>query len=526
MNDTTEQFQAAFFDESLEALDAMESGLLQMDAGDANADRINTIFRLAHSIKGNAGMLGFTPVASFTHLLESLLAQVRANQRGFTQPVADALLLAVDALRNMMIDLRTGHGQATLSSDVMREQLLALISEVPAQAAPVHAPASAPTCNTAHATGQWLIRFSARESLLIAGIDPVQLFADVSALGPLQATADTAGLPALADLNPSVCHLRWELHLQTAAPQDSIELLFDWAENHCDLVITQLPALVQAAADPHTAEQDAASVRMPLAKVDAVQLALNRVTSAEAQLQSEVSALAGGAAEGVRFGMTQLQLQLRQLQEEVRRLRMLPVGTLFGRFPRLVRDAGALLGKQIRLTTGGDDTELDRAILERLGDPLLHLVRNCIDHGIELPQLRVAAGKPAEGHVHIEVAASAGLVVIEVSDDGKGLDSHRILDKARARGLPQAQAELTEQQVHELIFLPGLSTIDVATDLSGRGVGMDVVRCNVETLGGSIELQSKPGMGTRFTLCLPIAVDGQIMGESVADGLLQLRHSA
>jgi two-component system chemotaxis sensor kinase CheA len=221
-----------------------------------------------------------------------------------------------------------------------------------------------------------------------------------------------------------------------------------------------------------------------------------------------------------------VELQLRQLQEEVRRLRMLPVDTLFGRFPRLVRDAGASMGKQIRLTTGGNDTELDRSILERLGDPLLHLVRNCIDHGIELPQVRVAAGKPAEGHVHIEVAASAGLVVIEVSDDGKGLDSHRILDKARARGVLQTQTELTEQQVHELIFLPGLSTVDVATDLSGRGVGMDVVRCNVETLGGSIELQSTPGKGTRFTLCLPIAVDGQIMGESVADGLLLLRHSA
>jgi two-component system chemotaxis sensor kinase CheA len=205
---------------------------------------------------------------------------------------------------------------------------------------------------------------------------------------------------------------------------------------------------------------------------------------------------------------------------------MLPVGTLFGRFPRLVRDASAVLGKQIRLTTGGDETELDRAILERLGDPLLHLVRNCIDHGIETPEQRTAAGKPAQGHVHIEVAASAGMAVIEVSDDGKGLDTRRILDKARTRGLSQALGELSEQQVHELIFLPGLSTVDVATDLSGRGVGMDIVRCNIEALGGSIELQSEPGQGTRFTLCVPIAVDGQIMGEAVADAMLQQRYGA
>jgi len=383
-----------------------------------------------------------------------------------------------------------------------------------------------PACNTTDATGHWLIEFSARESLLITGIDPAQIFTDLSALGPLQVTPDISRLPTLAELNPSVCYIGWELNLQTDALQDSIELLFDWVANHCDLVITQLPALVLAAPETQNTEQDAASVRMPLGKIDAVQLALNRVTSSEAQLQIQFSQLATGAGEGMRLSMTQLQLQLQQLQEEVRRLRMLPVDTLFGRFPRLVRDAGALLGKQIRLTTGGNDTELDRSILERLGDPLLHLVRNCIDHGIELPQVRVAAGKPAEGHVHIEVAASAGLVVIEVSDDGKGLDSHRILDKARARGALQAQTELTEQQVHELIFLPGLSTVDVATDLSGRGVGMDVVRCNVETLGGSIELQSVPGKGTRFTLCLPIATDGQIMGESVADGLLQLRQSA
>jgi two-component system chemotaxis sensor kinase CheA len=515
------QFHAAFFDESLEALDAMESGLLQMDAGNAKSDRINTLFRLAHSIKGNAGMLGFTPVASFTHTMESLLAQVRANQRPFSQPVADALLLAVDALRNMVVELRHGRGPTTLSSDAMREELKTLINELPAQAAVIQAAVALKACSTANTTNQWSIRFSARESLLDAGIDPVQLFADLSALGPLQVTSDTSRLPTLAELNPSVCHIGWELHLQTDAPQDSIELLFDWAERHCDLIITQLPA-----PEAQNTEQDAASVRMPLAKIDAVQLALNRVTSSEAQLQTQFSRLAAGAGEGMRFGLTQLQLQLRQLQEEVRRLRMLPVDTLFGRFPRLVRDAGASMGKQIRLTTGGNDTELDRSILERLGDPLLHLVRNCIDHGIELPQVRVAAGKPAEGHVHIEVAASAGLVVIEVSDDGKGLDSHRILDKARARGVLQTQTELTEQQVHELIFLPGLSTVDVATDLSGRGVGMDVVRCNVETLGGSIELQSTPGKGTRFTLCLPIAVDGQIMGESVADGLLLLRHSA
>ena len=530
MNIPLQQFQVAFCDESLEALDAMEADLLQLDAGSADSSTINTIFRLAHSIKGNAGMMGYPAIASFTHTMESLLDQVRGKHRSFSQPVADALLMGVDVLRSMVDDVRHGRQSPALGSDALREELQALIDETPSPSPVVADCASARSAPApiAAPTGQWLIQFSARASLLIAGKDPIGLFADLSALGPLEVTADLTLLPSLAELDPRACYLRWELRLQSDAPQDSIELIFEWAEADCQLVITELPALVvpASAADGAAGEAHAASVRVPLAKIDTVQATLTQLTAAEVALQSWLAPLSGPAVDGLRLGLSQLHLHMKQLHEDVRRLRMLPVGTVFARFPRLVRDASAVLGKQIRMTTGGDQTELDRAILERLGDPLLHLVRNCIDHGIELPAQRVAAGKSAQGHVHIEVAASAGLAVIEVSDDGKGLDAARILDKARSRSLPQAQGELTEQQVHDLIFLPGLSTVDVATDLSGRGVGMDIVRCNVEALGGSIELHSQPGKGTRFTLCVPIAADGQIMGEAVADGLLHVGYGA
>ena len=526
MNTDLAQFRIAFCDESQEALDAMEAQLLQLDAGAVDPATVNTIFRLAHSIKGNAGMLGLSRITALTHTMESLLDQVRGQRRPFTQPVADALLMGVDELRGMVTDLRQGTRSAALSQDALQLQLQALVDALPVAAAPGAVARATPAPVPQDDSGHWLIQFSARPSLLIAGKDPAGLFADLSALGPLQVTADLSALPALGDMDPRVCHVRWTLHLQSNAPRDSIELIFEWAEGDCELSISPLPAPAPQPAEPVMAEVDVASVRVPLAKIDAVQATLARVGQAEASLQTWLDALSGPAADGLRLGLDEMHLHLRQLHEDVRRLRMLPVGTLFGRFPRLVRDAAAALGKRIRLTTGGEQTELDRSLLEHLGDPLLHLVRNGIDHGIEPPAQRQAAGKDPEGHVHIEVAASAGLVVIEVSDDGRGLDRGRILDKARAHGLVGATDSLTPQQIDELIFKPGLSTVDVATDLSGRGVGMDVVCCNVRALGGSIELHSEPGKGTRFTLCFPIAVDGQIMGAPVADGLLQWRYGA
>jgi two-component system chemotaxis sensor kinase CheA len=219
----------------------------------------------------------------------------------------------------------------------------------------------------------------------------------------------------------------------------------------------------------------------------------------------------------MRSGLAQLEGNIRELQESVMRVRMLPVGSVFSRFPRLVRDLSTRLGKQIRLQITGEQTELDKTVLEKIGDPLVHLVRNSIDHGIEMPDARVASGKPAEGTVHLNAFHKGGAITLEVSDDGKGLDKHRLLEKAISKGLVEPNAQLTDEQIHDLIFLPGFSTAAQTTDLSGRGVGMDVVRRNIKELGGSIELRTEPGKGTRFQITLPLTL-AIVDGQSVAVG--------
>ncbi|HVC31256.1 MAG TPA: chemotaxis protein CheA, partial [Steroidobacteraceae bacterium] len=237
----------------------------------------------------------------------------------------------------------------------------------------------------------------------------------------------------------------------------------------------------------------------------------------QAMLSQVGAQFAGPGAENLRAGLAQLERNTRELQESVMRVRMLPISFVFSRFPRMVRDLAQRLGKQIELQLTGEQTELDKTVLEKIGDPLVHLVRNCIDHGIESPQARVAAGKPAEGTVHLDACHRGGNIAVEVSDDGGGLDKDRILAKARARGVVGSDGGLTDAEIYDLIFIPGFSTADKTTDLSGRGVGLDVVRRNVKELGGKVEVKSEPGRGSRFTITLPLTL-AIVDGQSVAVG--------
>jgi two-component system chemotaxis sensor kinase CheA len=237
----------------------------------------------------------------------------------------------------------------------------------------------------------------------------------------------------------------------------------------------------------------------------------------QAMLSQLGSHFDGPEAEKLRAGLAQLERNMRELQESVMRVRMLPISFVFSRFPRMVRDLTQRLGKQIELKLTGEQTELDKTVLEKIGDPLVHLVRNSIDHGIESPEARIAAGKPAEGTLHLDAYHRGGNIAVEVSDDGGGLDKDRILAKARARGLVGPNDSLTDSEIYELIFIPGFSTAEKTTDLSGRGVGMDVVRRNVKELGGKIDVRSEPGRGSRFTITLPLTL-AIVDGQSVAVG--------
>jgi two-component system chemotaxis sensor kinase CheA len=567
------QFHDAFFEESFEALDSMEAALLKLDIGSPEPELINTIFRVAHSIKGGSATFGFSEIASFTHSLETLLDELRSATMPVTVALSDLLLKSVDVMRAMLravqakqpIDSqRVSDLQFDLEVAIAKksETVLPAVAAAPPAAVPV-AIAGGATSDSAAPIAPWRIRFQPYRELLARGNDPLRMLRELAELGELRVRVDAQMLPPLTEINPGDCYLAWSLELAGEVTQESIRQVFEWAEGDCELTLERLPddrpdpmpEAEAASPAPAPAEEpahpsaalapapsvgppapsspaapapsradapkpdapgsglgDSGSIRVSVEKIDELMNTVGELVITQAMLSQLGAHFEGAEAEKLRAGLAQLERNMRELQESVMRVRMLPISFVFSRFPRMVRDLTQRLGKQIELKLTGEQTELDKTVLEKIGDPLVHLVRNCIDHGIESPQARIAAGKPAEGTVHLDACHRGGNIAVEVSDDGAGLDRERILAKARARGLVGPNDTLTEAEIHELIFQPGFSTAEKTTDLSGRGVGMDVVRRNVKELGGKVEVRSEPGRGSRFVITLPLTlaiVDGQ-----------------
>ncbi|MGH8150749.1 MAG: chemotaxis protein CheA, partial [Steroidobacteraceae bacterium] len=372
----------------------------------------------------------------------------------------------------------------------------------------------------------------------------LRMFRELAALGSLEVTTNALELPALAELDPQACRLAWAIELSGSTTEEAIREVFDWATGESDLAVRCLPGGTEGgdssqpdsstpaapdapvkASPPRVAEihgkpdspgitgiGDSGSIRVSVEKIDELMNTVGELVITQAMLSQLERSLEGPASAQFRTGLAQLERNMRELQESVMRVRMLPISFVFSRFPRMVRDLAQRLGKHIELKLTGEHTELDKTVLEKIGDPLVHLVRNSIDHGIERPEARVAAGKPETGVVHLDACHRGGNIAVEVSDDGGGLDKERILAKARERGLIGTGDTLSDDQVHDLIFLPGFSTADHTTDVSGRGVGMDVVRRNIKELGGKIEVRTERGRGSRFIITLPLTlaiVDGQ-----------------
>ncbi|HTE42384.1 MAG TPA: chemotaxis protein CheA, partial [Steroidobacteraceae bacterium] len=379
-------------------------------------------------------------------------------------------------------------------------------------------------------THRWRVDFRGLPQLFVHGNDPLRMLRELSELGRLESSVDFGQLPKLSDLNPENCYLSWQLFLTSEVTREVVASVFDWAEGDCELKIAgHVPqfaaahkqeaatARVSGSNDPvvevvrATAGGDSSSIRVSIEKIDELMNAVGELVITQSML-SQVGAREANGNAVLRAGLLQLERNVRELQENVMRVRMLPISFVFSRFPRMVRDLSQRLGKQVELKVTGDQTELDKTVMERIGDPLTHLVRNCVDHGIEKPDVRIAAGKSPIGTVHLEAYHKGGSIIVEVSDDGGGLNKQKILEKARARDLIGATDTLTDEQVYDLVFMAGFSTADQTTDISGRGVGMDVVRRNVKELGGNIELRSEAGLGSRFIINLPLTlaiVDGQ-----------------
>ncbi|MEZ5498483.1 MAG: chemotaxis protein CheA [Steroidobacteraceae bacterium] len=551
------QFHAAFFEESVEALDSMEAALLKLDVGTPDAELINTIFRVAHSIKGGSATFGFKEIASFTHSLETLLDELRGQRLDVSQSLLDLLLKSVDVMRGMLSATQTQQPiDAQLAADVQFDIELAINARPQPKSEAGEQPMTAvPEKDATPAQAGWSIRFSPWPELLANGNDPLRIIAELEALGSVSVHADLSRLTALADLAPDNCLLQWVIEVRSEVTREVIEQVFEWAEGECSLVIEALaagheagaakvavsaaaaaaidpgPAVAETvttaaaaiaspasqakpapAAKPPAANADAGSIRVGIEKIDELMNTVGELVITQSMLTQLALKAEGPMMDRMREGLAQLERNMRELQDSVMRVRMLPISFVFSRFPRMVRDLAQKLGKSVELKITGENTELDKTVMEKIGDPLVHLVRNSIDHGLELPADRQAAGKPSTGTVSLNAFHRGGNIVIEVSDDGRGLAREKILAKARARNLVGANDVLTDAQINELIFMPGFSTVDQATDVSGRGVGMDVVRRNISELGGAVELRSETGKGSCFTISLPLTlaiVDGQ-----------------
>jgi len=573
------QFYQIFFEEAGENLDQMEQMLLDLDLSAANDEELNGIFRCAHSIKGGSATFGFSDVAELTHQMESLLDRLRRHELQPIPQMVDVLLESADASRSLLARHQAGgHGDAVSTTELVRRisELAAggVPSEAPAPApapAPVPVPpppppAPAPTPAPVPAAAAAPVAGGARA--LEIHIGPLERLEQADAIKEL--FRDIPGLGSIADIPPAQPGMR-SFAVQTTSTDDDLLDLFAFhvskeqvsiraaggadaapdealePEEHAVALapgeapygffedspgapgaaapVPAAPAPTAAtavaarapAAEPKAvsqAQMESTTIRVAVNKVDQLINLVGELVITQAMLAQNSRGLDAAANQQLLAGLADLDRNTRDLQESVMSIRMIPMSIVFNRFPRMLRDLANKLGKKVDFVTHGEATELDKSLVEKITDPLTHLVRNSCDHGIEMPEDRLAAGKPEHGTITLSASHQGGSIVIEVRDDGKGLSREKILRKARERGLDVSD-QMTDAEVWNLIFAPGFSTADVVTDVSGRGVGMDVVKKNIAALNGSVEIDSAEGFGMRVAVRLPLTLaimDGMSVG--------------
>lgn len=545
-----------FRQEAADLLVQLEAALLDLEDHPHDVALVDKAFRALHTIKGSGAMFGFAAVAEFTHHLETAFDQVRTHQRPVSAPLISLTLDSLDHIRGLI------EAPETIDTAKGAELLEALRGIGGPATETVAVPPPANREPTGPAT--WRIRFKPGPDVIVFGTNPLLLLKELSRIGDCTATPLADSVPPLEELDPHRCYMAWDILLTTDRPRVDIEDIFLFVADDSQLSIERLGEMPDTdkrvgdilveRGDVHP--QDVTEALTKQKKIgallvddgktspDRVDSALAeqqhvreraRVQQTEAQtvrvqadrldsLMDQVGELVIAQARLRQLAGLSTDLNMRALAEEIERLsadlrdttmsiRMLPIGTLFGRFRRLVRDLSQSLGKQVALTTAGEDTELDKTVIESLNDPLVHLIRNALDHGLEDAETRLAHGKPAEGRVHLSAVHSGAHVLITVSDDGRGLDRAAIRAKAEERGLIAAGAPLADNELYNIIFEPGFSTAASVSSVSGRGVGMDVVKQAITTLRGSIDVTSTPGQGAAVTLKLPLTL-------AIIDGLL------
>jgi two-component system chemotaxis sensor kinase CheA len=562
------QFYQVFFEEAGENLELMEQKLLELNVDAADDEEMNAIFRCAHSVKGGAATFGFSDVAALTHQMETLLDKLRRHELTPTSAMVDVLLAAGDALK---AQLAVHQGSASTAPDT--SELLARIramaeGQAPAAVAKAPAPQTAPTSSTLKSMPVPKATTRAIE-LVVGPLDKPEtadalseLFKEIEDLGTIEPldggrAADgmrrfrvvtTTSDSELLDL--FTFHVARELiqmrstdpgfgffHENAGAPpeENPVDPGYGFFEplpeaspaeaapaaGAVDAGEDAAPAPTAVAAAPKAAARaieksvaapDQATLRVSIEKVDQLINLVGELVITQAMLAQ--NSREGQLNQQLLAGLTDLERNTRDLQEAVMSIRMIPMSMVFNRFPRMLRDLAAKLDKKVELVTQGEATELDKSLVEKITDPLTHLVRNSCDHGIELPAERLAKGKPEHGTITLVASHQGGSIVIEVRDDGKGLSRQKLISKARERGI-DAPDSMSDQEVYALIFAPGFSTAEVVTDVSGRGVGMDVVKKNITSLGGTVEIDSAEGYGMSVKVRLPLTLaimDGMSIG--------------
>ncbi len=544
----------AFKEEAVELLAELEAVLLELEKNSEDTELLARAFRALHTIKGSSGMFGFDDIAMFTHDIENIFDQLRNGEAKITKELIDLTLAAKDQIQ-CMLDFKSEGG--AIDEEKTRKIIAAFHSYSSVKEKPKHTEKKkAASSYAGEYQSIYTIKFAPNLQMMYNGANPVLLLNELGSMGKMAAVGEFKNLPSLSELDPQGCYAKWVIVLQTSASLDAVKdvfifvedesvLSFETLEKHSiqefdDKILEKIARMIdakkdftkhdltkllssgvapegkgKAGKDEHAYDkpqktESASSLRVAAEKLDELVNLVGELVTVQAHLTEIAVQKSDADIEGIAEEIERITWALR---DSALNIRMLPIGTTFNKFNRLTRDLSNELGKDIELVTSGAETELDKTVIEKLADPLVHIIRNSIDHGIETADVRLAAGKPAKGTVHLSASHSGAFVVIEISDDGAGIDKDKIVQKAKANGLIAEDAVLSEKDALNLIFSAGLSTAKEVTSISGRGVGMDVVKRAIESLRGTVDVQSVPGQGSTFTLKIPLTL-------AIIEGLL------
>ncbi len=576
--ETLEAIKVTFFQECEELLGDLETGLLSLQAGEGDDETVNAVFRAVHSVKGGAGAFGLEALVRFAHTFETTLDKVRSGALKADEAVLKVMLRATDILADLVQAAKTdavvdphriaessedleafwgGHDTAAPAAAAAGESEDWGFTPLAFAPVPSLAPAGPP---------RWTVWFKPSTATYAKGNDAVLLLRELARLGDCETVLDASSLPAFDVLDAEEAYLGWTITITTDEGEAAIREVFDFVSGDCEVRISgevaampelptlpilppvmdlpplalpsaQIPALVAVEPELREAtpadgpadlnprdkttkkEKEAApsaapTIRVDLERVDRLIDLVGELVINQAMLAQRVGEIDLTRASNVQLALESLEQLTREIQDSVMAIRAQPVKSVFQRMPRLVRETASMTGKQVKLVTEGEGTEVDKTVIERLSDPITHMLRNAIDHGLETPDERIAAGKVPEGTVRLSALHRSGRIVIEVSDDGKGINRQRVRELAVERGVIAPDQPLTDDEVDNLIFAPGFSTAKAVSDLSGRGVGLDVVKRSIQSLGGRISIASKAGQGSTFTMSLPLTLavlDGMVV---------------